>query len=875
MSQPIKSMWMIKFLEWFCPPDLFESIEGDLLQRYQRDIILIGERRARRWLIWNALKFFRPGIVLRNKFSLSTMNSKLLQNYVVVAFRSMRRHLLYSYINVLSLSIGLAACIVIYLFIRDESLFDQFHSKKDQIFRLNELQLLSNNSFQKVALTGSPFGPGLRDEFPEILNFTRIEEFDQPVLRRGSKQLLLEKPVFIVDSTFLEIFDFKLLYGDSATLLDSPSSIVLTKQTALKFFDSPDGAIGKSVMMADREDEYIITGILDDIPEQSHLQFDALTSYVAQTQKHPEYNTDWVGNGSYTYFLLRPDADPKKLEAKFPEWLIRWTGSKDVNSGFGIYFQALSDIHLQSVDIEHDYHNYRKFNGRYLTVFALIGLLIMIIAALNFTNLTVARSSYRWKEIGIRKSIGAVKRQLMVQFIFESILLSLIAVSIAIALDAICLPLLNDWIGIHLEITSLLSDIRLLGLVLSAAVVVGMFAALYPSWYMTSQSLVTALKGSVQKEGRHFFQGTLVVIQFGLALSLMVGTLMTMKQLSFIRNQDLGFKKDQILLVSLNKEANQKLELIKNQLNELHAISGVTASGQRMGNTLHQTVFKVKGENGFVSGFNSFLNVDEDYLDVYKIPLVKGRGFSKNVLTDKGGAFLINESMADELQLADPIGAKSGYDDTTSGKIIGVVKDFKFNSLHHKVTSLSIVCQPQWGYSELSILLNSSNIDESLASIKSIWGKNISSLPFTYSFLDDHFEKIYKQDTQLGRVVKIMAVLSVLISCMGLFALTAIITGKRTKEIAIRKVLGASEWQIVNILSRNFIMLVVLSFVLITPVTYYVLVEWLSTFAYHTNVDPYYFLFGGFMAIMLAFLTTSFHTIKTARSNPVDSLKND
>lgn len=863
-----------RLLRVFCPPQLLEEIEGDLFQKFERDVKLYGYRKARQRLFWNVIRFFRPEILLRNKNTVQLIQIDMILNYLKVTWRNMKRHSLYATINVMSLAIGLAAFMLIYLFIRDEFKFDSTHSNRNQIYRVNELQRVNGDDFQKVALTGSPFGPGMQSEFPEIISYTRVEPLGKQAFRCNNKQLLLENMI-AADSTFFKIFDFSVLSGDRTTLLNEPGNIVLTRKSAEKFFPNASDALGKTFVVGDKQNSFIVTGLIEDVPEHSHLQFDALISLVRQTRTRPEYNTDWTGNFLFTYLLLHPEANVQALKAKLPEWLIRWTEVPDINKSFGLFLQPLSEIHLRSNDIEHDYMNYRKFNGKYLDVFAVIGVFILIIAAINFMNLTTARSSYRWKEIGIRRSIGALRIQLFLQFIFESILLACLALFVAIAIDLLFLPILNQWIGRHLVMLELITDPKIIGLFFTGSALLALLVTVYPSLYMASADLVNALKGKVNRQSKPFFQSSLVMIQFGLALALIVGTLVVREQLSFMQNQDLGFNKDQIVLVLLNKESNLKLNVLKDELIKSKYVFGVTASGQRIGNNFHQTGFNVKSENGLSSVYSSHLNVDYDYLDVYGIQLNNGRTFSRLVKTDKGKAFIINQSMLTQLQIKNPLGTQAGYNKDSLGSIIGVVDDFKFNSLHHKVSPLFMICKPEWGYDELSVKIDGKNVNEGLAVLAETWNKMIPSYPFSYSFLDDHFTELYKGDKQLSRVVTIMAILAVIVSCMGLFGLASVVTEKRTKEMGIRKVLGASRIQMVTLLSRNFVFLILVSFIVVSPIVHLLLTDWLQNFAYRVEISFVQFIESAALGLGIASLTIGYHTIKTAEANPVDSLKNE
>ena len=403
----------------------------------------------------------------------------------------------------------------------------------------------------------------------------------------------------------------------------------------------------------------------------------------------------------------------------------------------------------------------------------------------------------------------------------------------------------------------------------------GLITGIYPSFYMTSFNMARVLKGGSKGAGRSIFRSGMVVVQFGLALAMIVSTLIVIQQLSFMQNKDLGFNKEQMMLVDMNGEANEKFETLRTELKRSPLILGVTASGQRLGENFHQSGFKVKGDTGVFNITPSNVNVDYEYLDVYGIKLKEGRGFSKDVATDKDMAFIINESFAKELGIKDIIGTPAGhswYHNDTLGTIVGVAKDFNFNSLHYKINTLQMSVHPEWGYDEMSVKIDATRAEEAIAFVKKLWDEHVS-YPFDYSFLDDHFEKLYRTDQQMSSVVAIMAGLAILISCMGLFGLAAITTSRKIKEIGIRKVLGATEAQITVLLSRNFTLLLVISFIIASPITYWLLLKWLESFAYRITINPLLFFLGGFVALTIALLTISYHTVRSARSNPVDSLR--
>ncbi|HZY82661.1 MAG TPA: ABC transporter permease [Cyclobacteriaceae bacterium] len=796
----------------------------------------------------------------------------MFRNYFTIALRNIRQNPLYSFINIFSLAIGLAACMVIYLFIADEKSFDSFNTKKDRIYRVDEVQSFPGTNVQKVALTMAGMAPAFKADFPEVEHVTRFANGQKILVTKGDTRFLIPN-ISTVDSTFFDIFDYPVLHGDKNTALDEPYSIMVTESMALRFFKTTDEAMGNTLTI--RSKEHKITGILKDVPEQSHLQFDGLISMATILANAPDFNDRWGSNGLNTYMLLYPNTDVAALEAKFPAFMTRhMPNNPTVNDAYKLFLQRIDQVHLASTDIEHDYNNYRKFNGAYLDLFYMVGAFILLIAAVNFMNLTTARASHRWKEIGVRKTVGAKRVQLFGQFIFESIVMAVMALVLAVLFDMAFLPLLDRLIGRQLSIINFFTQYQYVLIVIGGTLGLGLLTGIYPSFYLTSFSMSKALKGG-KTEGKSIFRSSLVVVQFGLALAMIVSTLVVVQQLSYMRTADIGFDKDQMLLVDMNGDANKVFETLKQELAASPYVLGVTASGQRLGNNFHQWGFKIKYDS-IRNITPSNVNVDYDYLKVYGIDMVEGRSFSKDVPTDAKKAFVINESFAKELGIKDIVGTPAGhswYHNDSLGTIIGVVKDFNFNSLHYKVNTLSLVVHPEWGYDEMSVKLDKAHISEGIAFVKATWEKLVPAFPFDYAFLDEHFEVLYRSDEQMGSVVTIMAGLAILISCMGLFGLAAITTEKKTKEIGIRKALGASEGQITVLLSRKFALLIVVSFVIVSPLTWMLLSKWLEGFAYRIGINPLMFLLGGFVALAIAMGTISYHTVRSARANPVKALR--
>ena len=802
----------------------------------------------------------------------------MFKNYLITSLRNIRKHKLYSIINISSLSLGLAACIMIFLFIQEEQSFDAFHERADRIYRLDEVQSFPGTNTQNVALTMPGMGPNILVDFPEVENFTRYAGRNKVLYQLDDTRITIESSPF-VDSTFLAIFDYALILGDRTTALNEPNSMLLTEETALKFFASNEEAMGKQITIGDNL--YKVTGILANVPENTHLQFDALRSMTTITSEQPEYNERFGSNSLVTYLQLVPEADLANMEAKYPDFLLKYMppnpeSERDVNDNYKLYLQPLKEVHLASSTIEHDYHNYRKFNGQYINVFIMVGIFILLIAAVNFMNLTNSRAIYRSKEVGVRKTVGALKSQLFSQFVVETALMSLISFFLAIGISLLFLPLLSTLISRPLSFSYFLSSPLLLVLVLLITLALGLISGIYPAFYMASFKTIHSLKGIGIRGKKSIFQRIMVVLQFGLAIAMIISTLVVIQQLFYLKNKDIGFTKDQIMLIPMNNTANRQFDVIKNSLKESSNILGVTASGQRLGNNFHQWGFRLRTDTAVLDMTPSNVHVDFDYLDVYEIELAAGRSFNKEIPTDDGMAFIINEAFAKEIGLENPVGTTAGhgwYHEDSLGSIIGVAKDFNFNSLHYEVNTLAMVVHSGWGYDELSVKVNAANISQAIADVEQVWTELVPDRPFEYSFLDSHFEELYRSEDQMGKVVTIIAVLAILIACMGLFGLAAIAMEQRVKEIGIRKVLGASVAQLVVKLSASFALLVVIAFVIFSPLTSFLLGKWLENFAFHVGLSIWIFAIGGVIALLIALATISFHTFRSARSNPVDTLR--
>lgn len=802
----------------------------------------------------------------------------MLTNYLKIAWRNLLKNKTFSIINIIGLAIGMATCIVILLFVSYEKNFDGMHKKN--IYRLCEVQKQEGlMAPQNVALSMYPMATALKLEYPEIRNFVRVNQGGETVLAYKERRHYLKK-FNSVDSTFFQIFDFPLLEGDRNTALMKPGNIVLTKETAEKIFGNED-PIGKTVMRYQHDTLALtVTGIVN-VPAGSHLQFEALISL--STFYNPDWEGYWDGNWLVTYLELDKNANAKGLENKFPAFCKKYLAQDDNWKNYELFLQPLSEVHAASNQITHDYNNFQKFDRRYTYIFSFIAVLILVIACINFVNLSTARSAERAREVGIRKSIGAHRSQLAWQFIGESVMLSLIALVFAVVIVKLSLPWVRNFSERPLELP-VFTDLRLLAGFIAGTVLIGILAGLYPAGYLSSFQAVKVLKGSVMTgKNKSLLRNSLVVAQFTGAVFLIIATVFALKQLRFMQTKDRGFNGDQVLLVPLDNESNPKYHALKNDLVTSSLISAVSGSQQRLGNNLHQSGIKFHGEGPVRSLTSSQVIVDKDFLTLYKIPLAAGSNFSRNKSAN-GKEYIINETLARELlknerkgtSLESLIGKRFGFDFSgmdTVGRIVGVARDFNFNSLHHKIEGLMMMHQEEWSFSEISIRISGSRTKEAISFVESVWKKHGIQHPFSYSFLDEHFGQIYHSDAQVSSIVTILAVLAIIVSCLGLFGLASFAAERRVKEIGIRKVLGATVENIVAMLSKDFVKLVIVANLIAWPIAFFAVRTWLQDFAYRIDISWWIFIAAGVIAILIALFTVSFQAFRAARSNPVHSLK--
>jgi putative ABC transport system permease protein len=794
----------------------------------------------------------------------------LFRNYLKTAFRSLWKHKAFSFINILGLAVGMTACFLIFLYVRFETSFDNFHSKADRIYRV-ETEVRTPTEIIHTGLTTTPVAINMKRDFPEVEEAVRLGR-DGLLVRNGDTKFQ-ETNTVLADSGLFKVFDFPLIEGDRNTALKEPMSIILSQTAAKKYFGTGK-AYGQHLLLTGAAINSTVTGIMKDIPRNSQIQADMLVSMSSfqAIYGHPTTDSEWTNHNYYTYVLLAPHADAKLLEAKLPAFqeLHHGEEAKKLQMQDYLSLDPLRDVYLRS---RLDGFVTGSISNVY--IFSIIAIFILTIACINFINLTTARSVERAKEVGIRKVVGAVRSQLVRQFIGESIIISTLAFIIAVLMSSLLLPLFNQVAGneISESIFSKPSDIPGLFFL---SLFTGFLAGTYPSLVLSSFKPVIVLKGrfSGGTKGMLLRKG-LVVFQFAISIILIVGTLVVYAQLSYMRKQDLGFAKDQTMVIFTNFDKNK--DAFKQSLSAIPGVLSSTYSSGVPGGDHNSAYSQLENKKGEMQKTNlDGYFVDFDFIKQYGFKLVAGRPLSKEFGTDSTQAMIINEAAVKMLGYGTAREAIGRNFDQWGrhGKIIGVLKDFHYESLQQNIKPFTMRFE-SWGFGTISIKLSSAKLQETIKAISNKWTQIIPNRPFEYNFLDQQFDQKYRAEDKFGNLFFNFAVLAIFISCLGLLGLASYSTIQRTREIGVRKVLGASVSNIVNLLSVEFIKLVLIAFVIAAPVGLFGMNKWLQDFAYHIHISWWVFVVAGILSIAIAFLTISFQAIKAAISNPVDSLRTE
>jgi putative ABC transport system permease protein len=793
----------------------------------------------------------------------------MLQNYLKIALRNIKKHKGYTFLNIAGLAIGMAASILILLFVFHEMSYDRFHENADHIYRVSVRAMIGDTRIAQV-FTPAILTPTLLKDYPEVLHSIRFQNFSRGVLVRRGDRVFNEQRVTLVDPEVFEVFSFPFIQGDPKSALVEPNTAVITVSTASKYFRDAD-PMGHRLTIGDQD--FKITGIMEDIPENSHFHFDIFSSIVSSDGIN---STAWLANNYKTYILLREGClkttFDEKLSEVVKEYIYRGQEEFWAKGGnyWEYYLQPVTEIHLTS-----DIHGEFEVNGNaaYVSIFTVIALFIILIASINYMNLSTARSSGRAREVGIRKVVGASRTPLIWQFLAESVVSSLIALALALLSVQLLLPLFRNLVGKQgLRIPYLEQPLVLLMLV-GLALLIGVISGSYPAFWLSAFRPISVLSGRLRSASKNtWLRNVLVLIQFSISIFLFVGTIIVYRQLHYIQNKKLGFDKEHVVVIRTPQSLGDRSEPFKQALFQYPEIVAVSGSSTLPGMGFNNVGFIPEGEEQAIT--LNLICCDYGFMETLNFEMSAGRFFSREFTTDSSG-IIINETTVTLLGWEDPLRMhlNAGNQELP---VIGVVEDFHYESLHHSVRPGALLMLPGvYGWSEryISVRIRSENIRESLDLIRRTWDEFSAGLPFEYSFLDEEFDALYHNEQRTSRVFTIFSVLGIIISCMGLFGLASFAAEQKTQEIGIRKVFGASVPGLVFMLAREFTKWVIIANGVAWPMAYFAMNRWLRNFAYRTDFGWWTFALSGLIALLIALMTVSYQSVRAALANPVESIR--
>ncbi len=798
----------------------------------------------------------------------------MFKNYLKIAMRNIFRNKVFSFINVSGLAIGMACCVLILLFVQDEMTYDRYHKKSDRIYRLIALNR-SGGEERFFAPIGAPVAEIFDKTLPEVQKAVRFNKGSRILVEWKDKKFFEER-FFFGDPSVFDVFDFAILKGDPRTALSAPFSVVITETTAEKYFGNTD-PVGKNIIV-DKKSSFHITAVMQDVPSNSHFHFDFLASLDTLASLHGERYLKHPGYMAfYTYLLLQENADPKELENKMAEGVRQSYGEK-VAAMRTFLLQPLESIHLQS---RLEYEIEANSSISFVYVYSAVAFCILLIAVFNFVNLSTARSMKRAREVGMRKVLGAFHGQLVIQFLGETVLFSVFSLFFAVVLVRLFLPFFNSLTGKQLFLNLLGDPSVLLGFA-GIVAVVGILGGLYPAVFLSSFEPIRTLKGKLGTGGKsRSFRRFLVVVQFTISIALIIGSFVIRDQLRYMRSKNLGFDKEQVVVIPMHDEnARQNYEYIKREIGNHSAVLSVSASSSVPGKPMTNIAYRLEGLPDDEHFSMDTFFVDFDFLETIGIEVAAGRGFSQDYASDAEKAFMLNEAAVRELNWQSSLGKQVIWPSdlrrtdavVKKGEVVGVVKDFHVASLHEKIGPLLLQVRPS-SFRYIAARISPENIRETLSFFREKWRQLSPAFPFEYTFLDEDFDKLYRSDEKVGRIVGIFSMLAVIVACFGLFGLASFAAEQRTKEIGIRKVLGASVPGIIFLLTKEFAKWILIANIIAWPIAYISATEWLQNFAYKTSPGIEIFVLSGLVALTISIVTISYQSIQAAITDPIDSLR--
>ncbi len=787
----------------------------------------------------------------------------MIRHYLKTALRNLLRHKGYTAINILGLSVGLACCLLIGLYVQNELSYDRYHEKADRIYRL--ANHIAGASFENgIAKVSGPWGPEARAEIPEVEAACRFIFVGEALLEKGGERYYEPNGLFADPSVF-EVFSWPLLEGRPEEALREPRTLVLTRPFAEKYFGD-ESPLGKTLTV-NQDAEYRITGVVEAPPANSHFTFDFLLSMASF--QHPDLNSWALLNQYYTYLLLRPGADPGKVAEKMDILLARHL-DEETAEAYTPFLQPISSIHLKS-----KLHREMSVNSdwSYIYIFGSVALFILFIACLNFVNLATARAMQRAREVGVRKASGANRGELILQFLGESVLVTLLAALIGLGLAGLILPYISEFLELNLALNWREDFGFFIGFAV-LALLVGLLSGSYPAVVLSAYRPAAVLKGKLSAAGNPFLRKVLISSQFVVSIFLIIATLAAGAQLRYIQNKSLGFNKEQILILPIRSTPGpERVKAFRDELRRLPGVIGVSASANRPGGSDFGVPYEAVGLPADRQPAMRCLVADENFLDTYQMEMAAGRGFSAELPTDSS-AYLINETAARQLGWENPAGQQLAMPaiGRGPGPIIGVVRDFHFRSFHEPITPLFFFIQPAW-FSQYSLRLEAENLEHTLGLIREKWQAFEPDYPFSYSFFDESFDSLHRAEQRTAALIRWFAVIAILLTCLGIFGLASFTTARRTREIGIRKVMGATAGRIFGLLAWNFVALVLAAFAVAILPAWWAARRWLGSFAFHADLQWWHFLLAGALAMGIALISVSWQSLRAAMGNPAEALR--
>lgn len=876
--------WATRFLNWYCAPDLLEEVQGDIDELFFRNLAERDLSYARKQYGWDVLRFCNYSTIKgRGDFLLPQPSLNMFRNYLKIAIRNLIYQREYTLINILGLALGLCCVILLSIYSQDELTFDTFHSKSDRIYRLIDQYEDPESGLRKLAVSPNPASAALVADFPQFTHAVPLLQFGQGVITVSDTLTdqvahFNERSYLFAGPSFFQVFDFPLIAGNKDKVLSDPQQVVLTESAARRYFGT-ENPIGKTITF-NRAGDLIVSGLLADPPQNSHLNFEFIVSLetMLTNERAQAYFQSWEQSGLHQYVLAQQPISPTQFQPELDEFNAAYRG-EEANIAH-LSLQPLSDIHFGSEAIEYELLSSEetKRSKTYLIIFGWVSLLVLLIAGINYVNLATARAMRRGKEIGIRKVVGAYRGQLIAQFLVESILTACLAMLIAIALSYLLMAPFNELAHKSLSM-NLWQQPGLLLYLIGVTLLVGFLAGIFPAFFLSNFQIIQVLKGIFKSGSRGtYLRRSLVVTQFVATLCILVATLIVYQQMRYVQTKDLGFNEEQLLIIDINSgTARSKFEVFKSEFAKHSNVKQVSATYRVPGewkNIDQATIFPK--QSGKVDSLESlFFCFDEDALETFEMELVAGANFSGNVAVDST-AFLINETAARMLGWEQPVGqfvSVSGV--PYPMKVIGVVKDFHVRSLHETIGPLVIGywANPIRSIDYFACKIGPHDIPGTLDHFAEVQTRLDPDTPLEYHFLDQQIDLFYAEDKRVGKIFIISALLTLLIACMGLFGLIAYSISQRTKEVGIRKVLGASAAQLWLLLSREIFLLIGIAILIAIPVSWWLAASWLSSFAFAIPISWLVFAIAGAAVLGVALLSVGYHITRMARSKPVDSLR--